>query len=102
MVLYCVATYSQYIIKACFYCVSLIDAHCSFQSDGKSCDDINECSNGNGGCQDTCTNKEGSFICSCDDGYELTQGKQCQGMCSIPVVSVTYPRGFMGLSDLVV
>ena len=31
--------------------------------------DTNECLNNNGGCQQLCTNTNGSFYCSCQSGY---------------------------------
>ena len=37
----------------------------------------------NGGCSDTCDNTDGSFVCSCDEGYILAadnldcEGKYC-------------------------
>jgi len=46
---------------------------------GKQCDnipsvgvDIDECARNNGGCSDdaVCSNTEGSFTCSCNDGFE--------------------------------
>jgi len=41
--------------------------------------DINEC-NGNHECDHNCTNNEGSFVCSCDDGYLLQgDGRSCEG-----------------------
>ena len=33
--------------------------------------DVNECAELNGGCHQVCINVEGSFLCSCNDGYEL-------------------------------
>ena len=42
--------------------------------------DVNECSTGNGGCDHSCTNTNGSYICSCDDGYALSSnGHTCIG-----------------------
>ena len=42
--------------------------------------DINECLSANGGCDHTCTNTEGSFYCTCDNGYELHSDKlTCEG-----------------------
>ena len=42
--------------------------------------DINECDEGNGGCSDYCDNTQGSFECSCDDGYELESDRRnCVG-----------------------
>ena len=43
--------------------------------------DIDECSQRNlHGCQQSCTNTNGSFFCSCYDGYELATDKQnCEG-----------------------
>uniref|UniRef100_F6VDQ2 Uncharacterized protein n=1 Tax=Ciona intestinalis TaxID=7719 RepID=F6VDQ2_CIOIN len=40
--------------------------------------DNNECLTDNGGCSDTCTNTDGSFVCSCNAGYQLNEdGKTC-------------------------
>ena len=42
--------------------------------------DINECEDDNGGCSHNCTNTDGSFECSCNDGYELdNNGATCLG-----------------------
>ena len=43
--------------------------------------DINECSQNNGGCEDTCTNTMGSYECSCQaTGYSLNNDKHnCSG-----------------------
>ena len=42
--------------------------------------DIDECSHGIDGCQHICSNTNGSYYCSCNDGYTLKQdGKNCTG-----------------------
>ena len=43
--------------------------------------DDDECDSDNGGCQHTCTNTEGSYVCSCDsDKFELADdGHTCNG-----------------------
>ena len=42
--------------------------------------DENECQLNNGGCDQTCTNTMGSFLCSCDAGYSLAaDGLSCEG-----------------------
>ena len=43
--------------------------------------DINECSQNNGGCEETCTNTMGSYECSCQViGYSLNKDKHnCSG-----------------------
>ena len=42
--------------------------------------DINECEDDNGGCSQYCNNIEGSFECSCFNGYELdSDGFSCSG-----------------------
>ena len=41
--------------------------------------DINECNQGNGGCEHTCTDTVGSFSCSCNTGYQLIGGRHCSG-----------------------
>ena len=48
--------------------------------------DINECSTGNGGCNQVCINVIGSFQCSCNAGYELDSDQRtCIGMYSVLV-----------------
>ncbi|XP_065087472.1 uncharacterized protein LOC135709178 [Ochlerotatus camptorhynchus] len=39
------------------------------------CQDTNECSQGNGGCQHHCINSDGSFYCSCKYGFKLDVDK---------------------------
>ena len=42
--------------------------------------DLNECKDENGGCEHTCVNTNGSYECTCKDGYQLTKDKKkCQG-----------------------
>ena len=42
--------------------------------------DIDECLTNNGGCAQTCTNSDGSFVCSCDGGYTLAVDERaCNG-----------------------
>ena len=41
--------------------------------------DINECNQGNGGCEHTCNNTIGSYYCTCNTGYQLSKGKHCSG-----------------------
>ena len=42
--------------------------------------DVDECETNNGGCDQVCTNTDGSFFCSCDEGYVLTpDGFNCSG-----------------------
>ncbi|XP_030046718.1 pro-epidermal growth factor [Microcaecilia unicolor] len=79
-------------------CVSLDDGdtcQCleGFTGDGKSCDDIDECSVNSDLCSQNstdCINTEGSYLCICSEGY-TGDGLQCQEF-SIPApVSTTYP-----------
>lgn len=41
--------------------------------------DIDECSDSNGGCDQICTNLEGSYECSCEVGYSLVSSMSCGG-----------------------
>ena len=42
--------------------------------------DVNECDTNNGGCNQNCTNSEGSFECSCGDGFTLAVNNlDCDG-----------------------
>lgn len=43
-------------------------------------EDTDECGNNNGGCNQTCTNTDGSFRCSCTSAYTLnSDGRSCSG-----------------------
>ena len=65
-------THQYRLVRGDSPCVGVLDG------DARVCDDIDECTIGNGGCDQTCTNLEGSFVCSCDGGYELnTDGLLC-------------------------
>ena len=43
--------------------------------------DVDECLTDNGGCTQTCNNIDGSYQCSCQDGYQLySDNHTCIGM----------------------
>ncbi|XP_066294756.1 IgGFc-binding protein-like [Branchiostoma lanceolatum] len=49
-----------------------------YTGDGVTCTDVDECGTNNGGCEQTCTNTMGSYVCSCDTGYTLNaDGHSC-------------------------
>ena len=42
--------------------------------------DVDECAEGTDGCAQTCTDTDGSYICSCDSGYSLANDSHgCDG-----------------------
>jgi len=42
--------------------------------------DIDECEEGTDGCDHNCTNTDGSYYCTCMDGYELeSDNHTCTG-----------------------
>ena len=44
--------------------------------------DVNECEECNGGCDHICTNTDGSYNCSCREGFDLEiDDVSCIGMC---------------------
>ena len=46
----------------------------------KTLTDIQECNDNNGNCAHNCTNTEGSYFCTCKDGYEQQDdGHICKG-----------------------
>ena len=54
--------------------------------------DIDECVRGIDGCQHTCINNPGSFLCSCNTGYALaSDGKDCFGKNVVNTIA-TYVR----------
>lgn len=56
------------------------------------CPDVNECSQQNGGCNQICYNKPGSFHCACYSGYSLsTDGRTCQGE-ALDAGPIGFPR----------
>ena len=43
--------------------------------------DIDECLSNNGGCHHNCHDSDGSYTCSCNDGYQLNgDGHTCEGI----------------------
>ena len=51
--------------------------------------DIDECSVGNGGCQQICVNTIGSYDCQCRQGYSKN-GSTCLGTLKTTVVAKFY------------
>ena len=46
--------------------------------------DVNECATNNGGCEHNCMNTEGTFLCSCFNGYTLDNNAfNCSGKTSL-------------------
>lgn len=46
-----------------------------YSVNGTQCRDTNECAVRNGGCEDRCTNTEGSYQCSCSNGFTLDDNR---------------------------
>ncbi|OCT77705.1 thrombomodulin [Xenopus laevis] len=59
--------------------------------DGRTCQDIDDCALIPDICEQSCINTEGSFICTCFDGYEMIDG-QCEDIneCDIPTTICEY------------
>ncbi|ELU10986.1 hypothetical protein CAPTEDRAFT_120580, partial [Capitella teleta] len=46
--------------------------------------DTNECDTDNGGCEQTCTDSEGSFTCGCRTGFSRSvDASSCDGQLNI-------------------
>ncbi|XP_019861229.1 PREDICTED: fibrillin-2-like [Amphimedon queenslandica] len=60
-----------------YYC-SCPSGYLKDATDPHKCHDIDECSSGNGGCQQICVNTNGSYHCTCQTGYSLnTDNSSC-------------------------
>ena len=64
-------------------------------TDEVTCIDINECDFNNGGCDGTCENTEGSYICLCPTGHHSLDGtgQNCTGLLTKAqkiLLSITY------------
>ena len=58
------------------------------------CKDVNECVEGSHRCSQNCSNTDGSYECSCMDGYQLnSNGYSCNGMITVvkPLILVLTP-----------
>ena len=45
-----------------------------------TCTDVDECEEGGANdCQQLCDNTEGSYVCSCTDGFTLADSSNCTG-----------------------
>ena len=64
--------------------------------------DINECDANTDGCEQGCTNTDGSFVCTCNSGFTLSDdGRTCvdndecdDGMNNCQQLCVNIPGGF--------
>ena len=62
-------------------------------SNGSSCDDINECHELNGGCEFGCRNSIGSFQCYCYHGYELKNETHCDTEIQCDILQIDAYQG---------
>ncbi|KAK7507523.1 hypothetical protein BaRGS_00001458, partial [Batillaria attramentaria] len=56
----------------------------TLDADGRTCNDINECATDNGGCEHNCANSDGSYECSCRQGYSLFVSDGTEGFFLAP------------------
>ncbi|XP_064084517.1 clotting factor G beta subunit-like [Macrobrachium nipponense] len=49
------------------------------RQDGRTCQDFDECQQGNGGCSEICNNTPGSFACGCRSGVLQPDQRTCGG-----------------------
>ena len=50
--------------------------------------DLDECAVNKGGCDQVCTNTQGSYQCSCNPGYTKS-GHRCHGIFTIVITFIT-------------
>lgn len=70
-----------------------VDIAMMFQIQYKT--DENECATGKEDCEQICTNTEGSFECSCTEGFELISRNLCTG--GFVLVNFLMQSGFAAL-----
>ena len=59
----------KYTAPYCIYCI--LSAHVFIWQQVLLCNiDIDECTQGTSGCSQGCRNTDGSFICTCNEGYQ--------------------------------
>lgn len=64
--------------------------------------DIDECAMNRGGCEENCTNTNGSFVCACHTpGYEIgTDGLNCIGNFTLRPIANTMTQSTHYLADI--
>ena len=63
--------------------------------------DIDECGEDIDGCEDYCSNTNGSYVCSCDDGYSLgDDDHSCDGMYDFVEITISYYVTFINFHCL--
>ena len=90
------------VLESVGYCstTSAFTVHVLLKKSYSSLSDINECQTDNGGCTQTCDNTDGSYQCSCWDGYELTSdGYSCTGIDCYNSTTSVQIQGPIILSD---
>ena len=73
-------------------CMGLINVHCTRHCmlEHLHLQDVDECTNNNGGCEQLCSNTIGSFLCDCGTGYLLDRnGLNCNGKLCVFLASWT-------------
>ena len=50
--------------------------------------DLDECAVNKGGCDQVCTNTQGSYQCSCNPGYTKS-GHRCHGIFTVVITFIT-------------
>lgn len=94
-----------------YYCRDTVHGNMCFcrespyrPTNGTICRDIDECQVDNGGCEQRCQNNQGSYSCSCNNGYMLSDDKrtcldidECRGnqVCTSNTICVNFAGGFI-------
>ena len=91
-------THSSVMVYSYYYTDIAMVLHVVLYNINNTIPDIDECAQNATLCGQLCVNTDGSYFCSCEDGYELVEGtNQCRGE-EINIIIKNVMQGIFGMS----